>query len=106
MNISEELHFNNLLSFPFAGIASSAIHIKRKMFGLKATHFAQRLFGKKVSYLIIGFYISDRIAPGRFSDRVLINQFDLRYAFNIAGYCFMKTHLVPKLTLYLLQTGI
>ena len=62
MHICKKLHFNYLFTFTFAGIASAAIYIKRKMLWLIATHFTQWLFAKKISYFIVCFYISNRIA--------------------------------------------
>ena len=62
MNICKELHFHYLFAFSFAGIATAAINIKRKMLWQKPAHFTQWLFTEKLAYFIICFYISNRIA--------------------------------------------
>src|SRR5688572_32555957 len=76
------------------------------MFWFKATHFAQRLFGIQISYLIICFYISNRIATAAFTDGVLIYHFDLCNRFDIACNCFMQSNLFGKLAFYFLQSRI
>ena len=48
MHVCKELYFHYLFAFAFAGVASAAIYIKGKVFGLKAAHLTQRLFGERL----------------------------------------------------------
>src|ERR1700754_1156398 len=44
MNVCQELHFYDLLTFTFTGVATAAIDVKGKMFGLETPHLAEGLF--------------------------------------------------------------
>src|SRR5688572_662530 len=106
MYIRKKLHFDNLFSFSLASVTTATVHIKRKMFWLKATHLTQGLFGIQVSYFIICLYISNRVATAAFTDRVLIYHFDLCNRFDIACNCFMQSYFIGKLAFYFLQSRI
>ena len=42
-HIGQELHFDDLFTFPFTSVATTAIHVERKMFGFEAPDFGQLL---------------------------------------------------------------
>src|SRR5580658_7931794 len=73
------------------------------MFGLESTHFAKRLLREKVTDLVVSLDIGDGITPGRFSNRVLIDHFDLGKVIDIAFDGFMEPDLFARLAFYLLQ---
>src|SRR5437867_771769 len=76
------------------------------MFWQKSTHLAQWLFCEKIADVIVRLDISNRVASRRFTDWILINQFDLRNAFCIARDRLVKAHFVSKFSFYFLQSWI
>jgi len=106
MHISQELHFNNLFALSFAGIAPSTINIKRKMLGLKTTHFAQWLFGKQLPDFIISFDVCYRIGTGRFANRILIHHLNIRDAWSIARNLIHQACLIHDSSIHFLQRSV
>ena len=98
VNVGKELHFHHLFAFAFTGVAAAAVDVERKVFGLKAPHFAERLVGVKVADLVVGLNIGDRVAAGGLANRILVDHLYLGDHFEIALDGFVKANLIAGLS--------
>ena len=83
-NIGHELHFHSNGSLSFTLLAASALGVKREIRGRKSHLLGSLLLGKQFPYLVKRFQIRSRIGTSRFTDRILIHEFDRMNSIHIA----------------------
>ncbi len=82
---SHELHFDSYVTCSLALFTSSSLSIEGEdMVGVNPICFAQRLVGKEGTDGIVCLQIGGRVAPGTFTDRVLIYKLHMLDGIHIA----------------------